>query len=160
MAGFELTFEIEGDTQIMRGLSRFADDVKDLSPAFREIAKDFKEIESKQFGSAGGRGSGGWTPLSPKYAEWKAKHYLGRPLMVLSGLLRESLQGDNPYTIADIEPLQVTLGTQIPYAIYHQLGGGKLPQRRLIDLTEDDKAHWVKLIQQYLLGKIDEEFGK
>lgn len=158
--GFDITFEVSGDTQIMRGLSRFAEDVKDLSPAFREMAKDFKKIEQGQFGSAGGRGSGGWQPLSKSYAEWKSRNFPGIPLMVLSGLMRESLQGNNPWTIEEIEPHQMRLGTRIPYAKMHQQGGSKLPQRRLIDLTEDDKTRWMKFVQQYLVGRIDEEFGK
>ena len=85
-----ITFEVAGDEQLKRSFSRFGEQAKDLSEPFREIVKDFHKIEKRQFESEGSYGSGGWQPLSPRYAAWKAKKHPGRPLMVVSGLLKES----------------------------------------------------------------------
>lgn len=154
---FELNVTVAGDTQLRRSFSRFAEDIKDLSPAFRAIALDFKKVEKKQFDSEGAYGSHGWKPLNPKYAAWKAKNFPGRPLMVKTGYLKESLTEENPWTIQDVKPLELHFGTRLNYALRHQTGGGRLPQRRLIDLTEEVKTRWMKIIQKHLVEKAKEE---
>jgi len=148
MAGFQFRVEVKGEEQIARAFSRFGESVSDLSEAFREIADDFHKIEANQFESEGGYGSGGWKPLSVAYAKRKP---LGRPLLVLSGLMKESLVGETPYSIEKIQPLEARLGTKVPYAIYHQTGTTKMPKRPLIQLTEGDKSRWLKIIQRYLV---------
>jgi phage gpG-like protein len=154
----EIKFDIHGDEQLKRSLSRFGEHAKDLSEPFREIVKDFHKIERRQFETEGSYGSGGWQPLSPRYAEWKAKKYPGRPIMVLSGLLKESLLGDNPYSVELVTPKSMEVGTVINYAIYHQKGTSKMPARPLIQLTEDDKKRWIKFIQAYLVKQARAEF--
>jgi len=159
MAEFKLTFEVDGDVQLERSFARFAENVKDAREPFREIAIDFHEIEREQFESEGGRGSGGWKPLSHDYAEWKAENFPGAKIMVQSGLLKGSLTGENPWSIESIEPLQMTLGTKLGYAKYHQRGGRKLPQRWLIDLTESDKKRWTDIFHSWLVKQANKEFA-
>jgi len=157
---FELNLVVEGDVQLLRSFRKFADNVKDLSEAFREIAQDFHQtVERKQFESEGAYGSGGWAPLSEEYASWKAKNFPGRPLMVLSGDLKESLMGENPWAIEDIQPLQLRLGTKIKYAVYHQSlkpRKTKLPRRPLIDLTEADKKRFTRIVHKHLIDQAKE----
>lgn len=157
--GFQFELTVSGDTQLMRGLSRFSEGIKDLTPAFREIVKDFKEIERKQFDSSGSYGSGGWAPLSPRYAAWKDANYPGRGVLVRSGLMMESLTSTNPWTIEEIKPLSLRVGTSIPYARYHQKGGGRLPRRPIVDLTEADKTRWMKFLQAQLVAERNKAFG-
>lgn len=52
---------------------------------WRSIAGDVARAEIQWFAS---RGAGAWRPLSRHYAEWKAKHFPGKPLLVQSGKLR------------------------------------------------------------------------
>jgi phage gpG-like protein len=153
-----ITFEVAGDEQLKRSFSRFGEHAKDLSEPFREIVKDFYKIEKKQFESEGGYGSGGWQPLSPRYAAWKAKKYPGRPLMVVSGLLKESLLGENPYSIENVTPKSMEVGTVVNFAVYHQKGTCKMPARPLIQLTDADKKRWIKFIQVYLVKQARAEF--
>jgi phage gpG-like protein len=154
----EITFSIAGDEQLKRSLSRFGEHAKDLSEPFREIVKDFHKIEKKQFETEGGYGSGGWQPLSPRYAEWKSKKFPGRPIMVLGGLLKESLLGNSPYSIEIVTPKSMDVGTVVNYAIYHQKGTPKMSARQLIQLTEEDKRRWIKFIQVYLVKQARAEF--
>jgi phage gpG-like protein len=154
----DIVFDIRGDEQLRRSLSRFGEHAKDLSEPFREIVKDFYKVEKKQFESEGGYGSGGWQPLSPRYAAWKAKKHPGRPLMVVSGLLKESLLGENPYSIENVTPKSMEVGTVVNFAIYHQKGTSKMPARQLIQLTDADKKRWVKYIQKYLVKQARAEF--
>ncbi len=153
----ELRVDVAGDVQLARSFSRFADDVKDLSDAFREIAKDFHEVvERKQFESEGSYGSGGWAALSPDYAEQKARDFPGRPLLVRTGLMKESLLGENPWSIEDIQPLQMKVGTKLEYAIYHQKKTSKMPARPVIDLTEEDKRRFTHIIHKSLVAQAKE----
>ena len=160
MAGFQFVIDVAGDTQVMRGFSRMADNVKDLSDAFREIVQDFHEIvETQQFESEGRYGSGGWAPLKPEYAERKEKEYPGAPIMVRTGLLKESLLGQNPYAREDIKPLEMKVGTQVFYAKFHQKGTKKMSARPLIQLTQSDKTRWHKIIHRYLVEQARAEWA-
>src|SRR3990172_9586013 len=144
---FQLTFEVDGDVQLARSFSRFADNIKDARKPFGEVADDFKEIEDKQFKSEGSYGSGGWMPLSSNYAEWKAKHYPGTKILERTGRLWASLASKTSDTIRDIKKLEMTVGTSSKYAIFHQRGTRKMPMRKIINLTEDDKRRWTKIFQ-------------
>ena len=157
--GFEFTFEVDGEDQVRRSFSRFADAIKDFSPAFKEIAEDFKEIEKRQFDTEGVYGSGGWRHLSPNYATWKHKYHPGKKILELSGLLKESLESENPYTIKEIQPQQMKLGTKINYAIYHQRGTLRMPARPVIKLTEADKDRWTKILHQYMVSESNKAFS-
>jgi len=156
---FELIVNVAGEEQVRRSFSRFAEDVQDASEAFEEIAKDFKELEAQQFDSEGATGSGGWKPLSSSYASWKAKWYPGAKLLVLSGLMKESLAGENPWTIKEVSPLSMRLGTRIPYAFHHQTGTSRMLARPLIQLTEADKTRWTKIFHLWLLRQSRKEFA-
>lgn len=153
----EVYFEIDGDVQLARSISRFSENVKDLRPAFWNITKLFWNIEKQQFDTEGGHGSGGWQALSPKYEEWKARNYPGKPILQRSGRLMQSLTGQTGDTVKQMEPLLLRLGTSVEYAIYHQQGTSRgLPKRKPIELTESDKQAWVKEIQRWLVNMAKE----
>ncbi len=159
MAGeFVLTFQVAGEEQVSRSFSKFAEDIQDAREPFTEIAQDFKEIEQRQFDSEGAAGSGGWAPLSPNYAVWKARWHPGARLLVLSGLMKESLATGNSWTIEEIEPLSLRLGTRLPFAIWHQTGTTKMPARKPIQLSETDKTRWHKIFQAWLVRQSRKEF--
>lgn len=153
-----LTLDIMGDKQLARGLSRFADDVKDLKEPFREIVKQFYEIEEKQFQSEGGYGSGGWKPLSPRTVELKRKAGFPNKILVREKFLMESLTGKNPWSIAEVRPLEMRVGSKLEYARFHQKGTSTMPARPVIDLTEGDKMTFMKTIQRYLVNQIGRAF--
>lgn len=150
---FTLKFEIAGEVQIDRSFYRFLEGVSDFTPAFEEIAEDFLAVEVEQFASEGGYGlAGRWSGLSPTYEQWKSKHFPGAKILERTGALRDSLTGQTGASIREISPTTLTLGTKVPYAIYHQQGRG-VPKRKPIDLNEETKRRWVKFIQQCLVEK-------
>ena len=104
----------------------------------------------QQFESEGERGSGGWVPLSPAYAAWKAIHYPGQPMLQRTGRLIESFEG-GPGAIRVVRPESLAFGSDIPYGTYHQTGTGRMPRRRIIDLTEEDRTMIMREIQRYLV---------
>ncbi len=120
-----------------------------MRPAFREIAESFKGIMRKQFATEGSYGSGGWAPLSPTYEEWKSLNFPGKKILEATGLLKDSLTGENDYFVEEMTKDSLLLGTQIDYAKYHQRGTDWMPKRALIQLTEADKTGWIKILQKF-----------
>lgn len=153
-----LTLDIMGDTQLSRGLSRFADDAKDLKEPFREIVKLFHEIEEKQFQSEGGYGSGGWAPLAPSTVEAKQKAGFPDKILVRTRVLMESMMGKNPWTVTEVRSLELRMGSKLEYARFHQKGAPGMPARPVIDLTEGDKMSFMKTIQRYLVQQMRRSF--
>ncbi len=149
---FTLDFEVAGDLQLQRSFSRFTEDVKDYSPAFREMSVDFFKGEEKQFATEGRSGSGGWSPLAPSTLEYKRLRGYPPDILVRTGRLKNSLAQISGDTIRDVEPLTLRLGSRVPYGIYHQKGArGKFPPRPLIQLNEQQKVEWTKMIHRYLV---------
>ena len=155
-----LTFSFYGDAQIDRSLARFADTVGDARPAWEAMAERFARTNRRQFATEGRHASGGWAPLSPRYAEWKAEHYPGKPILEREGNLVESLTR-RPFGVEVIEPDRMVLGTDVrspegyPYAEAHQHGTGRMPQRRPVELREQERREWIKLLQRYIVtGKV------
>lgn len=153
-----LSFEVMGTQEISRGFSRFADKVKDLSDAFREIVKDFHEGERRQFETGGGYGAGGWKPLAPSTVAFKSRYGLPSQVLVRTGLLRESLIGENPWSIAEVRKLEAIMGTKLTYGRYHQTGTEQMPDRPVIMLPEEQKTRWTKIIHKHLVQQLDRSF--
>ncbi len=149
----KITFSVMGDVVLARALSRFGESCKDFTPAWSQIHDDFLLIESEQFQSQGTRANP-WQPLSPDYAAWKAKYFPSMGILQLTGALLSEMSFSIP---TRIEPLRLTMTPSIPYAYYHQKGTQKMPARKVIDLTENDKRGWIKIIQTHLVNKAKEE---
>jgi phage gpG-like protein len=143
-------FSVAGEEQVLRTFSRWTEAVSDFAPVFSQIADDFLELESRQFESEGKAGSGGWAALSPRYAAWKQKRYPGAKILERTGLMKLSLTTNINFGIREVSATQLVLGTKVPYAIYHQKGTRKMPARPPIELSEDDKRRWSKLVHQWL----------
>lgn len=154
---FQLQFDVMGDQQVLRGFSRLAESCKDFSEPFKDILKDFREIEKKQFSSQGGYGSGGWKPL--KDSTVRQKQILGYPeqILVRSGELRDVMTGLRS-GYEEVEPLEMRIMT-LSFGKYHQKGTTKMAARPLVQLTEDDKKRWTKIIHTYLITQYRKEFA-
>jgi len=141
--------EIAGEKQISRVLEGIEARAEDLRPVWDVIAQDFGRIVARQFATEGGLGRP-WPPLSPAYAAWKARHYPGRPILVRTGRLKESLVGRTIDTVDERTRDSLTLGTAVPYAIYHQKGTKKMPPRPPIVIPEAAKDRWARAIHEFV----------
>lgn len=145
-----LTFTFLGETQVDRTLDGIVDRSTDMRPAWDVLSHSFSQMEREQFGSLGAYGGQTWSPLSPRYAAWKARHFPGKSIMQRSGDLFRSLAGAAPSI--DIRELNYAIfGTDVEYAGFHQRGGGNLPQRKVIEMPDSLRRQWVKVIQRYLV---------
>ncbi|MDQ2737385.1 MAG: phage virion morphogenesis protein [Actinomycetota bacterium] len=147
----DLEVTVDGDTQLQRTLTRFAGRVQDVSPAFAKIADTIATGEEQQFTTEGRYGSGGWAALSPKYRAWKERRYPGMPILVRTGALRASLT-QRPFGVEHIGPLEMTIGTALPYSRFHQQGTARMPQRRPLELPDEERTALVKVLQKFIVS--------
>lgn len=148
MPPVRFTFGILGETQVDRTLADIEDNVADWSPAFEVLAGRFLTLEQRQFRTQGGY-SGGWAPLSAKYAAWKARQprAAGKGILRFTDELMKSLT-EGP-EIRIIGPRTLILGTSNPKAGWHHHGEGNLPVRRVVDLPDAEKVEWIKVLQSH-----------
>lgn len=112
-------------------LDRFSENVVDGRDIFDAMADAFASTQEQNFKSSGAV-YGGWAPLSPRYAAWKAAAYPGAPILTREGHLRRSLT-QRPLGVEDIAARRMVIGTDISYAGYHQKGTSKMPARPMIN---------------------------
>lgn len=138
-----VAYDIQGEEKFERALSLLYDSFRDWRRLWPQIAAEFYRIEKEQFNSQGASGaSGAWQELSAGYEKYKALTYPGRPILQASGHLKESITDPtNRDHVFRMTETSLTIGTTDPVGRYHQRGSERLPQRKIFDLTDDDKRH-------------------
>lgn len=133
-----VTAEIQGDKQVVLAVSRVNQHVSDLSlpmkasglSLWQRFQVAFFASEIDLFASRGASGRGGtWKPLSPSYAEWKARRYPGMPILQASGAMKESLVGMGPGHIFTQGRRAMEIGT-------HEKAGWHWRTRKPIDIGD------------------------
>jgi phage gpG-like protein len=143
-----LRFAFQGDEQVNRTLEAIENRGQDAIPLWEELANRFLDLEERQFDSEGAYASGGWEPLSPPYAAWKLDHYPGTHILERTGDLKASLT-DGP-GVRVLTSRAMWIGSDVDYGQFHQRGDG-VPQRRPVELPEDERELWVRLTHRYLV---------
>jgi len=138
-----------GADLISKQLGRMAGRIANPIPAFQQIAARFALIMKEQFDTEGGRAHQ-WAALSPGYAAQKELRYPGKPILQASGALMKSLTHE-PFGVEGATATEMVLGTDIPYAIFHQLGTKGMPARPVVDLTVIDRLEMAHIVQHYIL---------
>ncbi len=145
----QVNFEVLGEKQVSQMLSRTTDKAADLGPYWLMVAGFLQTTIEEQFRTQGGR-SGGWAPLSDRYAADKLRRFGSSPILVATGALKESLTGGSGFIQRQEGNESLRFGTQLGYGVYHQSGTSKMPQRRILDLTKDDGRTMMKMLQRHL----------
>jgi phage gpG-like protein len=151
---FRFRLDIAGEIQMDRGIARFSGGVSDYRPIWPVMADVFYAMERRQFQTEGEEGGKPWPQLSEPYARWKQVHYPGRPILQRTGDLMRSLTSQHdPNAVYNPQPRTLTLGTRLPYAIYHQSPQPRrvLPRRPEIQFSEPWKREMTKQMQLYLV---------
>lgn len=130
-AALRLTLALPGLPALSVGLSRLRTDISDWTTFWRErFAPFFYDQIQRDFVLEGGNSGASWAPLSPAYAAWKAQQFPGRGILVRSGALKASLASpDAAGAIFRTTPTALEVGTSVPYAMAHQIGTSRMPQR-------------------------------
>lgn len=146
------TINILGTQQVSRALSRYAEGIKDFTPAWSRIHQDFVQVEEQQFETQGARGGTPWAPLSPAYAAWKQKYFPGLPILQLTRSMWSQFAVGTGMLL-EIKPLSLHMRPTLDYPIFHQRGTKRMPARRVVQLTEADKVRWLKILHNYCYDK-------
>ena len=145
---------VDGEVQLHEALVGRLGQIEDLRPVFRQIAGDIKAGIVRTFNAEGAdEGKPAWQPLSKIYAEWKAKHFPGKPILQRSGKLMAAFTGGAGY-IEEITEDSLEIGGQgVPYAIYHQSHRPRksnLPRRAFLMLSDAMKERISRYIVLYI----------
>lgn len=155
MAENRIRFEVDGMAEFDRVFIRLGARFDDLTPIWPDLRDEFWKTEKEQFRSEGSAGSSGkWKPLSKAYAARKLKQYGAKPILERTGRLMKSLTGETGDTVYQPTKSELAIGTSVPYARHHQRGGGRLPQRKPISLSETQRRRMQLAIQRGMVREL------
>jgi hypothetical protein len=106
-----------------------------LMAAWEVLLDWFADQERKQFGSRGARWRTAWPELARSTLYDKREQGYTTDIMVRTSDLLRSL-ADRPMSVERVLPHEVTAGTKIKYAKYHQYGTKRMPRRTLISAEQ------------------------
>lgn len=115
---------------ITPGLAAIAARVRDLTPVAEAAGLQLVAFAGRSFNEPGVRAVP-WAPLKP--ATIAEKIAAGKS----TAILKRDVVMARSFRITDLRPMSVTVGTDRPYARYHQFGAPKrgLPQRPMLPFT-------------------------
>lgn len=122
------------------------------APRLRE---SYNQHAGEQFDSKGRHLGTPWKPLAASTQRYKARRWPSRPLMIRTTKLVKSMADKNsPHAIYRRSSRVLTMGTRVPYARYHQSGGGKLPKRPLFVITKEVADEWTTILRDDLTMRL------
>ncbi len=136
-----ISLEIDGQDRFNWAIADLTQAVTDWRGVWPEVEQIFFRAQLEQFTSEGSRGGSRWKPLSDSYRSWKEKKHPGQPILVLTGRLKRSLTVNGAGSsdqVRDQQPMSLTLGSIVPYGIYHQRGTKRMAQRPPMQLIQRD----------------------
>lgn len=135
MALQKIAFDVQGERQISVAFQAYQHEVEDMSvPLGRSADVILAQIRAN-FATEGAAGqSGGWPPLSPAYAAWKAKRFPGRPILVRHGGMKGALL-NRPQAVTVLKQ-RMLYHPANRYAGWHQTGTRHMPARPPVRMTD------------------------
>jgi phage gpG-like protein len=150
MALVRLQIGLEGDRQANELLFTRKKNVEDFRPVWADIRNFLMQVMREQFDTEGARAAK-WQPLSKTYAAWKSRNYPGKTILRRTDRLFNSLTTlGAPDQVFESDKLSMIFGTRVPYAAKHQLGEGRVPQRRILSLTVKDRLAIRNLVREHI----------
>lgn len=128
--------------------------------AFNEMANIVAERQKQWFATNGG---GTWAPRQEPYRRWMRKQFPKRKTMHgpdrpgHRGLqLRDDLtrRNNGRFGVEKINREGMVVGTDLPYAEYHQDGSGRVPKRVVMPpLNTATQAKMIRALQAHIVGE-------
>lgn len=160
------SYTVDNDRIFRNQIQRALLEVNNLTVPFNQIAFDWYKSNKSIFGL---KGPGQYPDLSKGYRKFKIiKYGFDYPILKATGRLESSvLSKDSPESIYINTGQSITLGTQVPYGIYHQSdrSRSKIPLRKFIFIgpeaprfaTSEQMGRperWLNIINNYVLKKM------
>lgn len=136
---------------VNEALAAFEESLADQAPALARVADDFREMIAQQFASEGRAEGTPWPELAPATLR---RRQANTPILYKTGALLRSLR--EPGAAGHVEELEgysLTLGSRLPYAVFHQTGTRRLPARPIIVLSGARSERWTEIVRQQIAEK-------
>ncbi len=148
---FQLSWNIEGEQQLLRNLRGIKEGMGNWKPAFRKTARELKKVFANDvFATKGKAIDENWPPLKPMYlAKKRAAGYSATPL-IKTGKMQKAFK-------AQFDANSATIWNAVAYAKYHQSNkprSSNLPRRAMMKLGNDQKAMIVKIFHTHFVKKL------
>jgi phage gpG-like protein len=118
----------------------------DGKPAVLSLLDQLLEAERERFD--GGKGAR-WRKLAASTLRTDERQGRDPRPMIETGLLRDSLtRPGHPQQIVRVRPGQLTFGTRVYYARFHQRGQGT-PKRAVVGLTRIQRTRLVEALRDF-----------
>lgn len=136
------------------GLEAMRERLRNQGPAWRNVLVYLREQTIQQFNTQGARSGDTWQPLSASYEKWKAVKFHGQPILrATDGMFKSLTEDGAANAIADVGARGLTYGTSDTKASYHQRGGGRLPQRKVLAVTDADRRAIAAIVGNHVEGQ-------
>ncbi len=101
---------------------------------------------------SGNNNTGPWRPLNREYAKRKNKKYPGKSMLIATSRLYKSYMGLGNENVKILTTRNLTWGTVVPYAGYHQSDKPRtrLPRRPTLDVNNKQLKMWNVLLTAYI----------
>jgi phage gpG-like protein len=141
---FQISWQLEGEQQLLRNLRIKADRVKDWTPAFKKVSEELKNTFANDvFQSRGGAIGEKWPKLSPQYLAAKTRAGYPEQPLVRTGAMQKSFK---TLFKADMAAVWNTAA----YFKYHQskLPRNRLPRRAMMKIYHQQREVIQKAFQE------------
>lgn len=122
-------------THVRRKIHDMKTRAQDMRPAWGALLDWWTHGNMQHFGTQGARWRTPWRELSPVYLAAKRGDGWMGDILVRTSDLRRSLT-DRPLPIELMTAHEVTAGTDVSYASFHQKGTRKMPPRKLVNARQ------------------------
>lgn len=146
MSGFQISWTIEGVTELSRNLRGMETNLKNFTKPLTKIAQSLvKSFGGEVFDTQGAVIGEKWKRLSPYTVAQKARQGFPPDPLVRTGAMKRGFK-------AIVTSEQVVIGNTQDYFKYHQSNKprSKIPRRRMMKLNEQMKQMIVKEFQDHI----------
>lgn len=143
-----INITVSGNQQAVQLLENLKRNTEDLSPEMSDLGDHFMKLfQEDTYESEGSAIGHTWPPLSPTYAVEKLKKWGSTKILVASGFMRDNYH-------LDTGSMNMTISNPTPYAPFHQDGGGRTPQRVIMDVQNDQVDFIRNTILNGIIGRL------
>lgn len=122
--------------RVAREIKAMRERAQDVSPAWEALLTWFSEQNFQQFLTRGARWGTPWRPISEDWRSYKVAQGHAQDILIMTGRLAHSLTL-RPLGVEHITGREVSAGTNVPYARFHQTGTRRgLPARPLFSSAQ------------------------
>jgi phage gpG-like protein len=146
----QFTYAVNSEP-VENALATFEEALAEQSPELMSIADDFREMIAQQFASEGLAEGTPWAALAP--STLRHRRASTSILYQTGALLRSLTEPGAAGHVEELEGYSITLGSQLPYASYHQNGTRRMPARPIIVLSGTRAERWTEIVRQEIEQK-------